>query len=150
MKRTFTSESVTCGHPDKVCDQIADGILDRLLEKDPDSRVACEASCSTNQVHIFGEITSRAGVDYAQIARQVIEQIGYTRSGQGFDAASCRITVDLHEDMPVGVDGAGLVALGAAYDDAVGTALYDVDVHVRVDLLVGGLGAVALRVRHDQ
>lgn len=100
MKRTFTSESVTCGHPDKVCDQIADGILDRLLEKDPDSRVACEVSCSADQVHIFGEITTCAGVDYARIARQVIEQIGYTRPGQGFDAASCRISVDLHEQSP--------------------------------------------------
>ena len=100
MKRNFTSESVTCGHPDKVCDQIADKILDRLLEKDPDSRVACEVTCATDSVHIFGEITSQAKIDYPQVARQVIEQIGYTRPGRGFDAAGCKITVDLHEQSP--------------------------------------------------
>ena len=100
MKTFFTSESVTCGHPDKVCDQIADRILDALLEQDPDSRVACEVTCATNQVHIFGEITSRAKVDYPSVARQVIEEIGYTRPGRGFDAVHCEIRVDLHEQSP--------------------------------------------------
>ena len=71
-KSVFTSESVTRGHPDKVCDQIADRILDELLRQDPESHVACEVTCATDQVHIFGEISSDARVDYEEIARKVI------------------------------------------------------------------------------
>ncbi|MGM9606082.1 MAG: methionine adenosyltransferase [Oscillospiraceae bacterium] len=100
MKNYFTSESVTSGHPDKVCDQIADRILDRLLEQDPHSRVACEVTCATDAVHIFGEVTSKAKVDYDAAARRVLEEIGYTTPGQGFDAETCRIQVDLHEQSP--------------------------------------------------
>lgn len=100
IKNNFTSESVTCGHPDKVCDQIADRILDALLEQDPRSRVACEVTCATDAVHIFGEVTTAAQVDYAAVARKVIEEIGYTTPGQGFDAESCEIRVDLHEQSP--------------------------------------------------
>lgn len=105
----FTSESVTCGHPDKVCDQIADRILDELLAQDPASRVACEVTCATNQVHIFGEVTTKAKVDYAKTAREVIREIGYTEKGIGFDADTCSIRVDLHEQSPdiaCGVDHA--------------------------------------------
>lgn len=112
----FTSESVTCGHPDKVCDQIADRILDTLLSQDSRSRVACEVTCATNSVHIFGEITSTAKVDYAAVARQVIRDIGYTTPNQGFDADTCQITVDLHEQSPdiaVGVDGDTATESGA-------------------------------------
>ncbi|MDY4754585.1 MAG: methionine adenosyltransferase [Candidatus Faecousia sp.] len=100
VKNYFTSESVTCGHPDKVCDQIADRILDGLLEQDPRSRVACEVTCATNAVHIFGEVTTTAELDYAAAARRVIREIGYTTPGQGFDAESCKIQVDLHEQSP--------------------------------------------------
>ncbi|MGN1004730.1 MAG: methionine adenosyltransferase [Oscillospiraceae bacterium] len=100
MKNYFTSESVTCGHPDKVCDQIADRILDRLLEQDPRSRVACEVTCATDAVHIFGEVTTAARVDYADAARRVLEEIGYTTPGRGFDAETCRVQVDLHEQSP--------------------------------------------------
>ncbi|HBR07927.1 MAG TPA: methionine adenosyltransferase [Clostridiales bacterium] len=100
MKTFFTSESVTCGHPDKICDQIADRILDSLLKQDPDSRVACEVTCAVNQVHIFGEVTSKAKVDYQSVARQVIEEIGYTCPGRGFDAVNCEIRVDLHKQSP--------------------------------------------------
>lgn len=100
MKNYFTSESVACGHPDKVCDQIADKILDSLLEQDAHSRVACEVTCATNSVHIFGEVTTTAKVDYAAVARNVIKEIGYTTPGQGFDAESCDIQVDLHEQSP--------------------------------------------------
>ena len=96
-KSVFTSESVTRGHPDKVCDQIADRILDELLRQDPESRVACEVTCATDQVHIFGEISSDARVDYEEIARKVIAEIGYTERGHGFDAESCAVRVDLHE-----------------------------------------------------
>lgn len=95
MTTFFTSESVTEGHPDKVCDQIADAILDALLEKDSRSHVACEVTAITDEVHIFGEITSAARVDYEAIARQVIREIGYTKPGHGFDADSCRITMAL-------------------------------------------------------
>lgn len=100
MKTYFTSESVTCGHPDKVCDQIADRILDEMLRLDPASRSACEVTCATDQVHIFGEVTTSAKVDYETVARKVIAEIGYTLPGHGFDAESCRITVDLHEQSP--------------------------------------------------
>ena len=99
-KSVFTSESVTRGHPDKVCDQIADRILDELLRQDPESHVACEVTCATDQVHIFGEITSDARVDYEEIARKVIAEIGYTEKGHGFDAESCAVRVDLHEQSP--------------------------------------------------
>lgn len=100
MNDCFTSESVTCGHPDKVCDQIADRILDEMLAQDPQSRSACEVTCATNQVHIFGEVTTSAKVDYEAIAREVIAEIGYTAPNRGFDAASCCIVVDLHEQSP--------------------------------------------------
>lgn len=100
MRSLFTSESVTAGHPDKVCDQIADAILDALLTEDPDSHVACEVTAIPNGVHIFGEITSRARVDYAAIAREVIREIGYEKPGHGFDADTCAVTVDIHEQSP--------------------------------------------------
>ena len=99
-KSVFTSESVTRGHPDKVCDQIADRILDEVLRQDPESHVACEVTCATDQVHIFGEITSDARIDYEEIARKVIAEIGYTEKGHGFDAESCAVRVDLHEQSP--------------------------------------------------
>ena len=107
MTTYFTSESVTQGHPDKVCDQIADAILDAVLAVDPDAHVACEVTAITDAVHIFGEITTRAKVDYEAVARETIRAIGYTKPGHGFDAESCRITVDLHEQSPdisMGID----------------------------------------------
>ena len=100
MKSLFTSESVTRGHPDKVCDQIADRILDELLRQDPEAHVACEVTACTDEVHIFGEVATDAKVDYEQIARQVISEIGYTAPGHGFDAESCRVKVDLHRQSP--------------------------------------------------
>lgn len=99
-KRLFTSESVTRGHPDKICDQVADRILDELLERDPDSRVACEVTCGENRLHIFGEVTTQAEIDYAAVARQVIAEIGYTQPGRGFDADTCAIRVELHQQSP--------------------------------------------------
>lgn len=100
MTTYFTSESVTKGHPDKVCDQIADAILDAVLRTDPQSHVACEVTAITDAVHIFGEITTLANVDYEAIARETIRSIGYTEPGYGFDAETCRITIDLHEQSP--------------------------------------------------
>ena len=99
-KRLFTSESVTCGHPDKLCDQVADKILDELLAQDPNSHVACEVTCTENRMHIFGEVTSEAQVNYQALARQVIEEVGYTQMGQGFDAYTCDITTDIHRQSP--------------------------------------------------
>ena len=96
----FTSESVTQGHPDKVCDQIADAILDAVLAADPYAHVACEVTAITDSVHIFGEITTCAHVDYEAVARETIRTIGYTTPGHGFDADTCRIVVDLHEQSP--------------------------------------------------
>ena len=100
MTTYFTSESVTQGHPDKVCDQIADAILDAVLAADPYAHVACEVTAITDAVHIFGEITTLANVDYEAVARETIRAIGYTTPGHGFDADTCRITVDLHEQSP--------------------------------------------------
>ncbi len=108
----FTSESVSMGHPDKVSDQVSDGILDALLEQDPMSRVACETLCTTDLVVLAGEITTTAKVDYVAIARKVIRDIGYTSDDIGFNADSCRIFQALHSqsgDIAQGVDrdGAG-------------------------------------------
>ena len=102
MKSFFTSESVTCGHPDKVCDQIADRILDTVLTVDSEAHVACETTCTTNQVHIFGEISSKGSLDtdIADIARHVIQEIGYTELRRGFDAATCDVHIDLDEQSP--------------------------------------------------
>ena len=116
MNTFFTSESVTEGHPDKVCDQIADAILDALLEQDPRSHVACEVTAITDGIHIFGEITSKAVVDYEAIARRTVREIGYVKPGHGFDADSCRITVDLHQQSPdinMGVEKADALNNGA-------------------------------------
>ena len=108
-KILFTSESVTEGHPDKVCDQISDAILDALLEQDPMSRVACETACSTGFVLVMGEITSNATVDYQKIVRKTIREIGYTDKDMGFDAAGCAVFVAIDEqssDIAMGVDKA--------------------------------------------
>jgi S-adenosylmethionine synthetase len=108
----FTSESVSMGHPDKVSDQVSDGILDALLAQDPMSRVACETLCTTDLVVLAGEITTQAKVDYVAVARKVIRDIGYTSDDIGFNADTCRIFVALHSqsgDIAQGVDrdGAG-------------------------------------------
>ena len=100
MKTYFTSESVTSGHPDKVCDQIADQILDQILRQDSKAHVACEVTAVTDKVHIFGEITTTAHVNYEKIVRKTIADIGYTEIGHGFDANACHIEIDIHEQSP--------------------------------------------------
>lgn len=95
-----SSESVTEGHPDKVCDQIADGILDAYLEKDPKARVAIEVMASRDTVMLAGEVTSAAAVDAAAKAREVIRKIGYVKKGTGFDADSCMILTNIHKQSP--------------------------------------------------
>ena len=106
-KRLFTSESVTEGHPDKICDQISDAILDAILEKDPNGRVACETTVSTGLVHIMGEISTECYIDIAKIARGVIRDIGYDRAKYGFDCDTCGIITNIDEqsaDIALGVD----------------------------------------------
>ena len=103
----FTSESVTEGHPDKICDQISDAILDAILEQDPKGRVACETTASTGLVHIMGEISTDCYVDIAKIARDVIREIGYDRAKYGFDCDTCGIITNIDEqsaDIAMGVD----------------------------------------------
>ncbi|WP_134108752.1 methionine adenosyltransferase [Ruthenibacterium lactatiformans] len=99
-RKLFTSESVTEGHPDKICDQISDAILDALLEKDPNSRVACEVTASTGLVHIMGEITTEGYVDFQKIVRDVVRDIGYTRAKYGFDADTCAVLSNVDEQSP--------------------------------------------------
>ena len=100
MRHFFTSESVTEGHPDKLCDQISDAILDAILEKDPDAHVACECAATTGMVLVMGEITTSAYVPIDQIAREKIVEIGYDRAKYGFDGHSCAVLVSLDEQSP--------------------------------------------------
>lgn len=106
-KRFFTSESVTEGHPDKICDQISDAILDAILAQDPSARVACETVVCTGTVFVMGQITTTAVVDYAAIVRNTVRDIGYTRAKYGFDADSCGVIISLDKQSPdiaLGVD----------------------------------------------
>lgn len=106
-KMLFTSESVTEGHPDKICDKISDAILDELLRQDPMSRVACETFCTTGLVSVMGEITTNAYVDIQTIVRETVREIGYTRAKYGFDCDSCAVISSIHEQSPdiaMGVD----------------------------------------------
>ena len=105
----FTSESVTEGHPDKICDQISDAILDALLKEDPMSRVACETCCTTGLVLVMGEITTKAYVDIQQIVRDTVNEIGYNRAKYGFDGSTCAVLTAIDEqsaDIALGVDNA--------------------------------------------
>ena len=100
MGYLFTSESVSEGHPDKVADQISDSILDALLAQDPHSRVACETMVTTGVAVIAGEITSKATIDYNQIARDTLEKIGYTDGAYGIDAATCSVMLSVDKQSP--------------------------------------------------
>ncbi len=119
MRDFFTSESVTCGHPDKICDMVSDAILDAYLKLDPNSRVACECSCTTNFLLIMGEITSSAVVDVKAVAKRVIEEIGYTEEGVGFSSKEVEIMVKLNRqsaDIAMGVDNSIESVSGNEYD----------------------------------
>ncbi|NLM14585.1 MAG: methionine adenosyltransferase, partial [Clostridiaceae bacterium] len=106
-KWLFSSESVTEGHPDKMCDQISDAILDAILEADPGARVACETAVTTGMVMVFGEITTKAYVDIAKIVRNTVREIGYIGHETGFDADACAVITSIDEqseDIAIGVN----------------------------------------------
>ena len=108
-RRLFTSESVTEGHPDKICDQISDAILDEMIKQDPNSRVACETTCTTGMVFVMGEITTEAYVDIQRVVRNTVREIGYDRAKYGFDCDTCGVIVAIDEqsaDIAMGVDKA--------------------------------------------
>ena len=118
-KHLFTSESVTEGHPDKICDQISDAVLDAIFEKDPNGRVACETTASTGLIHIMGEITTSCYVDIPKIARDVIRDIGYDNAAYGFDCNTCAVITNIDEqsgDIALGVDKS-LEAKEAGHDE---------------------------------
>ena len=100
MRHFFTSESVTEGHPDKICDQISDAVLDAILAQDPDAHVACECATSTGMVLVMGEITTSAYVPIDQIVRKKVVEIGYDRAKYGFDGTSCAVLVSVDEQSP--------------------------------------------------
>lgn len=121
-KLLFTSESVTEGHPDKICDAVSDAILDAMVAQDPMSRVACETCTTTGLVMVMGEITSKASVDIAQIARDTVREIGYNRGKFGFDADTCAVMVTLDKQSPdiaMGVDRALEARENAMSDDEI-------------------------------
>lgn len=108
-KRLFTSESVTEGHPDKICDAVSDAVLDALMEQDPFSRVACETCTNTGFVLVMGEITTKANIDIPAIVRKTVTEIGYDSSEKGFDGNTCAVMVSLDKqsaDIAMGVDKA--------------------------------------------
>ena len=110
MKQFFTSESVTEGHPDKICDQISDAVLDAILAQDPKARVACETAVTTGLVLVMGEITTTAAIDFQDIARETIREIGYDRAKFGFDCDTCAVISSVHQQSPdiaMGVDAEG-------------------------------------------
>ena len=120
MRKFFTSESVTEGHPDKICDQISDAILDEMLRQDPYSRVACETFVTTGIVNIMGEITTNAYVDIPAVVRKTVREIGYDRAKYGFDSETCAVVTSIHEQSPdiaLGVDNSQEAKKGEAEND---------------------------------
>ena len=118
-KHLFTSESVTEGHPDKICDNISDAVLDAILAQDPDGRVACETTCITDQIMVMGEITTKAKIDIEQIARDVVCEIGYDSPEKGFDGHTCKVLIAIDKQSPdiaLGVDKS--YELKEGYDDS--------------------------------
>ncbi len=123
MRTLFTSESVTEGHPDKICDRISDAVLDECLRQDPMSRVACETSCTTGMVLCIGEITTKASLDIDSIVRKVVADIGYNRAKYGFDADTCSVMTAIHKQSPdiaMGVDNALETRGGDEFDIGAG------------------------------
>ncbi len=127
VKKLFTSESVTEGHPDKLCDLVSDAILDEMLRQDPTSRVACETFATTGVVNVMGEITTTATVDIPEIVRKTVEEIGYNRAEYGFDSHSCAVLTSIHEQSPdiaMGVDS-GIEEKAGSRKDGLGIGAGD-------------------------
>lgn len=127
MKRLFTSESVTEGHPDKICDQVSDAILDEMLRQDPMSRVACETTATTGIISIMGEVTTKADVDLQAVVRNTVREIGYDNAAFGFDCNTCAVMNSIHEQSPdiaMGVDHA-LEAKNGSMTDSLDTGAGD-------------------------
>ena len=123
MRKLFTSESVTEGHPDKIADQISDAVLDAILEQDPMGRVACETLVATGQIHVVGEISTNCYVDIPKIARETVVNIGYDRAKYGFDGNTCGVLISIDEqsaDIALGVDKALEAKEGKAEETEVG------------------------------
>ncbi len=123
MRRLFTSESVTEGHPDKICDQISDAILDAILENDSNARVACETFCTTGLVAVIGEISTKSYVDIQSIVRNTVREIGYNRAKYGFDCDTCGIVTSIHDqsaDIALGVDNCAEAKAGEITDYSTG------------------------------
>lgn len=123
MRKLFTSESVTEGHPDKIADQISDAVLDAILTNDPKGRVACETIVTTGQIHVFGEISTQCYVDIARIARETVINIGYDRAKYGFDGNTCGVLISIDEQSPdiaMGVDKALEAKEGQAAEEETG------------------------------
>ena len=123
MRKLFTSESVTEGHPDKIADQISDAVLDAILKEDPKGRVACETIVTTGQIHIFGEISTKCYVDIPHIARKTVIDIGYDRAKYGFDGNTCGVLISIDEqssDIAMGVDKALEAKEGKASEEEAG------------------------------
>ncbi len=119
-KKLFTSESVTEGHPDKICDKISDAILDEMLRQDPMSRVACETFATTGIITVMGEVTTEAYVDIPEVVRRTVEEIGYDRAKYGFDCHTCAVMTSIHEQSPdiaLGVDRCAEAKEGTMTDD---------------------------------
>ena len=119
-KKLFTSESVTEGHPDKICDKISDAILDEMLRQDPMSRVACETFATTGIITVMGEVTTEAYVDIPEVVRRTVEEIGYDRAKYGFDCHTCAVMTSIHEQSPdiaLGVDRCAEAREGTMTDD---------------------------------
>lgn len=119
-KKLFTSESVTEGHPDKICDKVSDAILDEMLRQDPMSRVACETFATTGIITVMGEVTTEAYVDIQDVVRRTVEEIGYDRAKYGFDCHTCAVMTSIHEQSPdiaLGVDRCAEAKEGTMTDD---------------------------------
>ena len=146
----FTSESVTEGHPDKLCDQVSDAILDSIIREDPTARVACETATTTGLVIVLGEITTKTYVDFQQVVRDTVRDIGYTRADYGFDYETCGTLISIKEQSPDIAQGvnASLETRGEKVDAGERSLRQPVEQHRRVVVVQADIGERLLGKRH--